>query len=331
MTGHFLYRRREFITLLGGAAAWPLAARAQQRMPVIGFLNSASPGAFAHLAQAFREGLRETGYVEGRNVTVEYRWAEGQFDRLPDLAADLVSRRVAAIVATGGEPSAVAARRATQIIPIVFLLGENPVEAGLVASFHRPGGNVTGLTLFAFATAGKRTELVHGLIPSGAAVALLLNPRSPIITENERRSVETTAAALGRQIRTFYASSQSEVEAAFATMPQGIGALQVSGDAFFTNTRNQIIALAARHGIPAIYGWREYVVSGGLMAYGASLAHGYRQTGGYTGRILKGDSPADLPVLQPTKFELVINLKTAKALGLDVPPTLLARADEVIE
>jgi putative ABC transport system substrate-binding protein len=328
----FDMRRRDFLALLSGAAvAWPLAARAQQQMPVIGFLNSASPDAFSHLAHAFHEGLKEKGYVEGRNVAVEYRWAEGQFDRLPDLAAELVGRRVAVIVATGGEPSAMAAKRATQTIPIVFLIGEHPIEAGLVASFNRPGGNVTGLTLFAYATAGKRTELIHELIPGGAAIAFLINPRSPTITQNERQSVETTADALGRKIQHLYASSESEIEAAFATMPRGVAALQVSGDAFFTNRRNQIIALAARHAIPTIYGWREYVAAGGLMTYGASLAEGYRQTGAYTARVLRGDRPADLPVLQAAKFELVINLKTAKSLGLEVPPTLLARADEVIE
>jgi putative ABC transport system substrate-binding protein len=329
-------RRRDFITLLGGAAVpWPVAARAQQLpsvMPVVGFLNSASPDAFAHLAQAFRDGMREMGYTESKNVAVEYRWAEGRFDTLPDLAANLVGRQVAAIVATGGEPSALAAKRATQSIPIIFLMGENPIEAGLVASFNRPGGNVTGITLFAFAAVGKRMELAHELIPRSAAIALLLNSRSPIITESERRSVETTAAALGRKIQNLYAGSESEIEAAFqAATQQRIGALIVSGDAFFTNRRNQIVALAAHHAMPAIYGWREYIAAGGLMTYGASLSDGYRQTGIYTGRVLKGDNPADLPVQQPTKFELVINLKTAKALGLDVPATLLARADEVIE
>jgi putative tryptophan/tyrosine transport system substrate-binding protein len=250
-------KRREFITLLGGAAtAWPLAMRAQQlpsAMPVVGFLNSASPDAFAHLAQAFRDGMREMGYTESKNVAVEYRWAEGRFDTLPDLAVNLVGRQVAAIVATGGEPSALAAKRATQSIPIIFLMGENPIEAGLVASFNRPGGNVTGITLFAFAAVGKRTELAHELIPRSAAIALLLNSRSPIITESERRSVETTAAALGRKIQNLYAGSESEIEAAFqAATQQRIGAVIVSGDAFFTNRRNQIVALAAHHAMPAI-------------------------------------------------------------------------------
>jgi len=320
-------RRRQFITLLGGAAAaWPLAARAQQAtMPVIGFLNSASAEAFAHLTQAFRDG-------EGGNVAIEYRWAQGQFDRLPALAVDLVNRQVAAIVATGGEPSALAAKQATQSIPIIFLIGDDPVELGLVQGFNRPGGNVTGGTLFSYALAAKRLELQHELIPNAAAIALLLNPRSPTIAENETRSVKSAALSLGLTIQILNASTEPEIEAVFATIAQkGIGGLLVSGDALFTNRRKQIIALAARHAIPAIYGWREYIAAGGLATYGSSLAASYRQTGIYTGRILNGAKPADLPIIQPTKFELVINLKTAKTLGLTVPMTLQAAADEVIE
>ncbi len=324
-------RRREFITLLGGAAAaWPLAARAQQ--PVIGFLNSGSPETFAHLAHAFREGLKETGFVEGTNLIIEYQWSEGKFDLLPALAADLVSRRVAAIVATGGEPSALAAKQATQTIPIIFLIGDDPIEFGLVQSFNRPGGNVTGGTLFSYATVVKRLELLHELIPNAAAIALLLNPRSPTIAENETRAVKSAALSLGRTIQILNASIEPEIEAVFATIAQqGIGGLLVSGDALFTSRRKQIVALAARHAIPAIYGWREYIAAGGLAAYGVSLADSYRQTGIYTGKILKGAKPAELPIIRPTKFELVINLKTAKALGLTVPLTLQAAADEVIE
>ena len=328
-------KRREFITLLGGAAvSWPQTVRAQQpATPVIGFLNSQSPDGYTERLRGFRQGLKEAGFIEGENVAIEYQWSEGKFDLLPALAADLVSRRLAAIVATGGEPSALAAKQATQTIPIIFLIGDDPIELGLVQSFNRPGGNVTGGTLFSYATVVKRLELLHELIPNNAAaIALLLNPSSPTIAENETRAVKSAALSLGRTIQILNASIEPEIEAVFATIAQqGIGGLLVSGDALFTNRRKQIVDLAARHAIPAIYGWREYIAAVGLAAYGVSLADSYRQTGIYTGKILKGAKPAELPIIRPTKFELVINLKTAKTLGLTVPLTLQAAADEVIE
>jgi putative ABC transport system substrate-binding protein len=327
-------KRREFITLLGSAAAtWPTAVRAQTQLsiPVIGFLSAASPAAFAHLAEAFRDGLSRSGYVEGRTLAIEYRWAEGQFDRLPALAADLVQSRVAAIVATGGEPVALAAKGAAPNIPIIFLIGDEPVSAGLVVSFNRPGGNATGLTLYAYAATAKRLGLLRELAPTAPETAVLINPTSRIAVL-ELQSLQAAASSAGEKIQILYASTESEIEAAFMNLVQGgHRTLLVSGDPFFTNRRYQLTALATRHALIAIYAWREYPVAGGLMSYGASLADAYRQVGGYTGRILKGEKPADLPVLQPTKFELVINLATAKALGLDIPPTLLARADEVIK
>ena len=325
-------KRREFITLLGGAATWPLAARAQQpTMPVIGFLNNASPGPFAHLVAAFRQGLNEAGYIEGQNVAIEYRWAEGQYHRLPELAADLVRRQVAVIVTTGGEPPALAAKGATQTIPIVFFLGEDPVALGLVASFNRPGGNATGMTLFAYSIATKRWELLHELVPRATPIAVLAKPDG-LSSQLELRELQPIWGSLGQQVNILNASNEREIDAAFATLVElRAGALYVPAEALLTGRRDQIIALAARHAIPAVYAFREFAAAGGLMSYGASLAAGYRQTGIYAGRILKGEKPAGIPVQQPTKFELVINLKTAKTLGLTVPLTLQVAADEVIE
>jgi putative ABC transport system substrate-binding protein len=323
--------RREFLLLLGGALTATRPLRAQQKtMPVIGFLGSASPGSFAARAAAFRQGLSESGYVEGQNVTIEYRWAEGRFDRLPALAADLVARKVDVIATTGGDSSAFAAKSATSSIPIVFVAGGDPVEEGLVASLAAPGGNVTGVTLVTVELWGKRVELIAEVVPKAQVIAHLVDPNFPG-AERNIEAVREAARTKGLQLRVLKAGSESEIDAAFASLTElQVGALLV-GAPTFLGRREQIVALAARYSIPAIYEWREFAAAGGLISYATSLTAVYRQVGAYVGRILAGAKPADLPVQQPTTFELVINLKTAKALGLTVPASILARADEVIE
>jgi putative tryptophan/tyrosine transport system substrate-binding protein len=322
-------RRREFITLLSGAAAYSLQARAQQpQMPVVGFLHAGTPSAFASLVTAFREGLGTAGYVEGRSVAIEYRWAENQYERLPALLTDLVSRRVAVIAALGDGPAATA-KAGTSAIPVVVIAASDPVEAGLVGSLNRPGGNITGISMFTSDLMAKRIELLTELVTT--TIGLLVNPtgRRAGADTNE---AQAAARALGQQIEVLNAGSADEIDAAFITLVQRrVGALVTGTDVLFTTRYEQIAALANRYDIPTIFPWREFVTAGGLASYGITHAEPYRQVGGYVGRILKGEKVGDLPVQQPTKFELVINLKTAKALGLEVPTTLLARADEVIE
>jgi len=325
-------KRREFISLLGGATAWPLAAGAQQGpLPVIGFLNGQSSRTWGPMVAAFNRGLTEAGYIEGHNVIIEYRWAEGQPDRLPALAAELVQRPVSVIVATGGNNAAIAAKAATSTIPIVFTSNDDPRKYGLVASLNRPGGNVTGVSWFSAELGPKRLALLHDLVPTATTVALLLNPNNAE-TARQPAELQDAARALGLQLVMLHASSVGDIEESFARIVQNrIGALVVAADSFLASRREQITTLAARHAVPAVYVNREMAGAGGLMSYGNSLADGYRRAGIYTARVLKGEKPADLPVDQATKFELIINLKTAKALHLEIPEKLLALADEVIE
>lgn len=325
-------RRREFIAAICGAVGWPLALRAQQTsMPVIGFLSSRSPAESAGVLAGFRKGLSEAGFIEGKSIVIAFRWAEGHYEQLPALASELIDLPVAALVAAGGPPSALAAKAATSRIPIVFPGASDPVRLGLVASLNRPGGNITGLSTFSTELAGKFAELIKEMLPRASVIAFLVNPANPSgkIISSE---VQAAAKVLGIQLHVFEATTLDELEQAFVAMAKlRAEAVGVAGEPFFDSQRERIVALSARYRIPGCYPWREYVLAGGLMSYGANLPDLYRQAGVYVGRILKGEKPADLPVLQPTKLELAINLKTAKALRITVPPTLLARADEVIE
>jgi putative ABC transport system substrate-binding protein len=328
----FDMRRRDIIGLLGGAASWPLAARAQQpAMRVIGFLNAGSPTAFSELAAAFRQGLGEAGYVEGQNVLIEYRWAEGHYDRLPALAADLVDRRVAVIASTGGPAVVEAAAAATTTVPIVFLGSDVALKTGVITSLNRPSGNVTGVAMSSSALLSKCLQFLGELVPKDAAIGVLVNPNTSETPEN-KEVMQAAARQIGRQIFILTAGKEEEINTAFATLAERrAGGLVVQGDIFYTNRRDAFVALAARHAIPAIYMWSEFTAAGGLISYGNRLAEGYRLVGAYTGRILHGARPADLPVMQPTRYRLTINLKTAKTLGLTIPPSLLILADEVIE
>jgi putative ABC transport system substrate-binding protein len=324
-------KRRDFITLLGGAAAWPLAAQAQQvGMPVVGLISIRSPDDSAKLIATFRDGLKEFGFVEGQNVRLEHRWADRQYDRLPSLALDLVDQRAAVLVAIAN-PSALAVKATVRTLPIVFGIGGDPVQLGLVASLNRPGGNITGVSFFTSQLEAKRMGLLHELVPRASVVAVLLNPNNPTV-DVQLREVQEAARSLGLKLHTLHASSEGEIETAFTALVQlQAGGLLVAADSFFFSRRHQLATLANVYAVPAIYEWRDFPEAGGLVSYGTDLANAYRQVGMYTGRILKGEKPADLPVMQSTKFEFVINLRTARALGLDVPPTVLARADEVIE
>jgi putative tryptophan/tyrosine transport system substrate-binding protein len=327
-------RRREFITLLGGGAtAWPLVARGQQPppMPVIGFMSSASAAPWAHLVAAFRDGLKAIGFVEGQNIAIDFRWADGQYDRLPTIAAELVRREVAVIVATGGANAVLPAMAATTTIPILFNTGGDPIKLGLVSSLNRPGGNATGVYFFIATMEAKRLGLLRDMVPTAALIGVLLNPNNAN-AETQSKDVQEAARAIGQKVQIVHAGSEAALGTAFTTLAQvRAEGLLVGADPFFNSRRNLLVLLAARHGIPAMYEQREFVQAGGLMSYGTSLSDAYRQIGIYTGRILKGERPADLPVVQATKFELVINLNAAKALALEVPASLLARADEVIE
>jgi ABC-type uncharacterized transport system substrate-binding protein len=325
-------RRREFIAFVGTATAWPLAARAQQpNTPLVGFLNVASSDGYRAMAAAFRQGLQETGYMEGQNVAIEYRWAEGQSNRLPVMVDDLIHRQVAVIAATS-TPAALAAKVATKTIPIVFEIGGDPIKLGLVASINRPSGNVTGVTQLTAGLVAKKLEMLHELLPTAKTAALLVNPASPSNAEGQIRETTSAAQMLGLKLHLLKASTDEQLDAVFANLGQlRAGGLVVGGDAFFTSHRGQLAALAVRHAVPAISSGREFAAAGGLMSYGGSIADSYRLAGVHTGRVLKGDKPADLPVQQATKIELYINLKTARALGIAVPLPLSGRADEIIE
>ncbi|MFL5067767.1 MAG: ABC transporter substrate-binding protein [Xanthobacteraceae bacterium] len=325
-------RRREFILALGGAAAWPLPLSAQQpAMPVVGFLNTASPAPFNHLVAAFRSGLEEAGFVEGRNVALEFRWADGRYERLPALAAELVQRSVAVLATSGGDPALLAARAATTTIPIVFLIGSDPVELGYVASFNKPGGNLTGVHQLTAMLGAKRLGLLREVAPRAALMGVLINPSFPPAAAM-LKDAEKAAASLGIRVLALNATTESEFEPAFSTLArEQASALLIGADPFFNSRRDLLVALAARYRVPTIYEFREFALAGGLMSYGTSLSDSYRQAGNYAGRLLKGARPAELPIMQSSKFELVVNLKTAKALGLEVPPGLLTAADEVIE